>query len=307
MNGLRFAGWGTALPEGVITTAEIADRFGIEESWILDRTGMAERRTGSTTNELAAQAARAALADAALEPADLAAVIVATCSPSQGIPSTAAFVQRELGIPSSAFAFDLNSACSGFVYGLVVAEGLIGVGSGPILLVGAETMTSITDYDDRDTAILFGDGAGAAVLVPDVPGSLLAFDLGNDATGFEALTCDPGGVMVMDGRTVFDYAVSSITETVPRCLAKARVDLDEVRLFVPHQANQRIIASAWRQLGIPMDRTALTLQRTGNTSAASIPIALAHAISCGQARPDDLVLLVGFGAGMSWGTALVRL
>ena len=307
MNGIEILGWGSALPDGVITTADLAERFGVDESWILDRTGMEERRTGMSTNSLAVAAAANALdSTPGVDPESISKIIVATCSPSQAIPSTAAFVQRSLHLPDTAAAFDLNAACSGFVYGLVVSAGLSAIDGGNTLLIGAETMTAITDYEDRDTAILFGDGAGAAIIGPAVETDLVAFDLRNDPSGFDALTCATGGVMEMDGPEVFNLAVTSIVDTVTATLEKARIEVSDVDVFVPHHANLRLIASAWRLLGIDMGKTALTISGTGNTSAASIPVAMSDAVAHGRVASGDMVLLVGFGAGMSAGSALYR-
>lgn len=306
MSGIRVAGWGHSLPEGVITNEYLAERFGVDEKWILDRTGVKERRTGSTTNQLAVEAGRAALEDAGIEASEIDTVIVATCTATQTTPATASFVQAELGIPTSASAFDLNGACSGFNYGLVLAAGLNSVGSGNCLLIGSETLTTATNYDDRNTAILFGDGAGAAVVVRDDTNDLIAYDMRNNPEGFDALTCEPGGVFEMEGRDVFSFAVTSIIETVNATLATAGISLEDIDVIVPHQANVRILASAWRTLGLDMDKTVLTIADTGNTSAASIPVAMDCGIKRGEVKPGDLVLLVGFGAGVSACSILLR-
>lgn len=307
MTGVSVAGWGSALPDGAISTHELADRFGIKESWIIDRSGIRTRRTGSTTNALAARAAAEALEDAGMVAADIAMVVVATCSPTQLIPSTAAIIQGELGIPAGAGAVDLNAACSGFVYAFAYAAGLAALGVGPTLVVGADALTCITDYDDRDTAVLFGDGAGAAVVVPvDGPGEVLALDLGNDPSGVDMLKCAVSGQIEMDGQEVFAFAVESVAASVRRIVDQAEISLDDVDLFVPHQANIRIISSAWRTLGIDMSRTALTLADTGNTGGASIPIAVRAAKDNGALKPGDIVVLTSCGAGMSWGSVALR-
>lgn len=303
--GAVITGWGTALPDRVVTNADLEAVLDTTDAWITERTGIRERRVGGTTAGLATAAGRAALDRAGVDPASVDLVLLATCTPDQQLPASAATVQAELGIAGG--AVDLNAACSGFVYGLVAAAGFLATGLQRVLLIGAETLSRITDPTDRNTAILFADGAGAVVLeAVDGPGALLAHDLGSDGGTRHLLYADHGDMMQMDGKEVFRRAVRVTVESAGRCLARAGVAPEEVTLLVPHQANIRIIDAACSRLGIPLERAATVLDRTGNTSAASIPLALADAADGGRLHEGDLVLLVGFGAGMSWGSALLR-
>ena len=304
MAGSRLTGWGTALPEKVLTNADLEGWLDTSDEWIVERTGIRERRVGGVTSDLAVQAGQAALSKAGRGPADVDALVLATSTPDQAMPATASTVQEVLGLDCG--AFDLNAACSGFVYALVVAHGLITVGHRCVLVIGADAMSRITDWDDRSTAVLFGDGGGAVVLEPDDTDHVLAWDLTSDGSTRGLLYAEIGSTMVMDGPEVFRKAVRVVVESAERTLAKAEVSAGDVALLVPHQANQRIVDSACRRLGIPDDRVASVLATTGNTSAASIPLALADAADAGRLQPDDLVLLVGFGAGMTAASALVR-
>ena len=301
----RLTGWGAALPDKVLTNADLEVSLDTSDAWIQERTGIRERRIGGTTSGLATDAARAALERAAVRPEDLDLTVVCTCTPDQALPAVAATVQHALGAGGG--ALDLNAACSGFVYGLVVADGLLRGGMERVLLVGAETLSRIVDWDDRGTAILFGDGAGAAVLEAGAgPGALLGWDLGSDGSLRHLLHADVGGTISMDGPEVFRRAVRIMVESSERALDRAGLGPDDVTLFVPHQANARIIATAGQRLGIGPDRTAMLLAETGNTSAASIPLTLAAAADDGRLEPGDVVLLVGFGAGMSWASAVLE-
>lgn len=202
---------------------------------------------------------------------------------------------------------DLNAACAGFVYGLVVGDGMIASGAKRVLLIGSDTLSTITDWDDRSTAVLFADGAGAVVLEPDPDGgALLAWDLGVDGTAQPLLYCDHGSTMRMDGREVFRRAVRAVVQSAEIVLERAGVRPEEIAVCIPHQANIRILEAANARLGIPMDRTVVVLDRTGNTSSGSVPLALAAAADDGRLHPGDLVLFSGFGAGMTWASALVR-
>ncbi len=304
MAGTRLTGWGTALPEKVLTNADLEGWLDTSDEWIVERTGIRERRVGGVTSDLAVQAGQAALSKAGRRPEDVDALVLATSTPDQAMPATASTVQEVLGLDCG--AFDLNAACSGFVYALVVAHGLITVGHRCVLVIGADAMSRITDWDDRSTAILFGDGGGAVVLEPDDTEHVLAWDLTSDGSTRSLLYAEIGSTMVMDGPEVFRKAVRVVVESAERTLAKAGVTAGDVALLVPPQANQRIVDSASRRLGIPGDRVASVLATTGNTSAASIPLALADAADAGRLQPGDLVLLVGFGAGMTAASALVR-
>jgi 3-oxoacyl-[acyl-carrier-protein] synthase-3 len=305
MRGAQIKGWGTALPEKVVTNHDLESTLDTSDEWIAERTGIRERRVGGSTSGLAIEAGRAAMDVAGWEPDTVDLVILATTSPDQQVPASASTVQNELGL--SCGAFDLNAACSGFAYGLVAAHGFIDAGMSRVLVIGAETLSRITDWDDRNTAILFADGAGAVALeAVDGPGELLAWDLGSDGSVRHILDADIGGYLKMDGREVFRRAVRVMVSSAETTLAKAGVTADEVAVVIPHQANIRIIESACNKLGIPMEKAVSVLQRTGNTSSASIPLALAEAADTGRLHAGDLVLIVGFGAGMTWASALIR-
>lgn len=303
----RIIGWGTALPDGVLTNADLEARLDTTDEWITERTGIQERRHGGTTAGLAAEAGRAAIEHAGVDPASIDLLILCTTSPDRSLPASASRVQELLGLDCG--AFDLNAACSGFVYGLAAANGYIAMGSQRVLLIGAETLDRMTDPDDRNTAILFGNGGGAAVIdaIPDgEPPQLLGWDVGSDGSLEHILYSEVGGYMQMDGREVFRRAVRVMVASANKAMAQAGVTADDIALVVPHQANIRIIESAWQKLGFTLDQSAIVLGQTGNTSAASIPLALADALENGRAKDGDLVLLVGFGAGMTWASAVLR-
>ena len=303
--GIRLVGWGTALPDKVITNADLEARLDTSDQWITERSGIRERRVGGTTAGLAVTAARDALDRAGLTPADVDLLVLATTTPDQAIPATSAHVADQLGIHCG--AFDLNAACSGFVYSLVAAAGMTAPHVRRVLLIGSETLSRVTDWDDRSTAVLFADGAGAVVLeAVDGPGDLLAWDLGVDGSSRSILYADLGGFLIMEGREVFRRAVRVTVESAQTTLERAGVGASDIALFVPHQANLRIMEAAAQRLGIPSERIAVVLDRTGNTSSASIPLALADAADKGRLSPGDLVLLSGFGAGMTWASAVLR-
>ncbi len=304
--GSRVIGYGTALPERVITNHDLAETLDTTDTWITERTGIKERRIGGSTRSLAIDASRRALEMAGVAPESLDAIILATTTPDRVIPATASAVQAALGARCG--AFDLNAACSGFVYGLNVAHGLILAGAEHVLLVGSETLTRFVDWEDRATAVLFGDGAGAVVMsaTPAEDNALLSCALDCNGELEKSLHCDFGRFIYMEGREVFRQAVRIMVATCERALAAAGFSTEDVDLVVPHQANARIIQSACDKLGIPEDRTVQVLSWTGNTSSASIPLAIAHAADNGRLRAGDIVLLVGFGAGMTSASALMR-
>jgi 3-oxoacyl-[acyl-carrier-protein] synthase-3 len=304
--GLRVRGWGVALPDKTITNADLEARLDTTDAWITERTGIRERRVGDSTAALAIEAGQQALDRAGLTGADIDLVLLATCTPDQALPATSSHVQAALGVPGG--AFDLNAACSGFVYSLVTAHGLLATGVGRILLIGAETLSRITDWEDRNTAVLFGDAAGALVVEagPGDADQLRGWDLGSDGHGRHLLYADVGDVMKMDGREIFRRAVRVMVDSTLRSCEQAGIEPSDLDLVVPHQANVRIIEAACQRLDIPMERTAMVLDRTGNTSAASIPFALAEALDAGRVHDGDHVLMVGFGAGMTWASAILR-
>jgi len=301
----RITGWGAAMPDKVVTNVDLEGSLDTSDEWIVERTGIRERRVGGTTTGLAVEASERALARAGLSGSDIDLVLLCTCTPDEAMPASASVVQQALGVTGG--AVDLNAACSGFVYGLVAADGFLRSGMQRVLLVGSETMSRIVDWEDRSTAILFGDGAGAVVLEQGAaPGRILGFDLGSDGSLRHLLHADVGGTIEMDGPEVFRRAVRIMVESAERALERAGVSVDQLSLFVPHQANSRIISSARAKLGIPEELTADILATTGNTSAASIPMALVDAADAGRLAPGDLVLLIGFGAGMSWASAVIE-
>jgi 3-oxoacyl-[acyl-carrier-protein] synthase-3 len=316
-------GVGAYLPERVVTNAELAQRVDTSDAWIRERTGISQRHQvaeGQATSDLALEAARAALAAAGHTAADLDLIIVATTTPDLTFPSTAAIVQRKLGAPILT-AFDIQAVCSGFVYALSVADGFVARGlSRCALVIGAESMTKLMDYDDRGTCVLFGDGAGAVVLEP-VAGEggvadrgLLGFALRCDGTKQDLLYVDGGpsttgtvGHLRMAGQQVFRHAVVNITEGVEAAARTAGVAVPDVDWFIPHQANMRILQGVAHRLGVAEDKVICTVDRHANTSAASIPLAMAEAIADGRILPGQLLLLEAMGGGLTWGACVLRL
>lgn len=305
MSGVAVTGWGTALPPTIVTNADLEARLDTSDAWITERTGIRERRVGGSTGELAAIAGRMALDRAGLSGSDIDLLVLATTTPDQLVPATSADLQRQLGTRGG--AFDLNAACAGFVYSLVVTSAMLGTGITRAMVVASDTLSRITDQDDRSTAVLFGDGAGAIVLEQVAgEGHLLSWDLGADGSALPLLYCDHGGFLKMEGQEVFRRAVRAMVDSARTALEGAKATVTDVALWVPHQANLRMIEAANSRLGLPLERTSIVLDRTGNTSSASIPLALAEAADDGRLQPGDLVLLSGFGAGMTWASAVLR-
>jgi len=288
----------------VVTNADFEARLDTSDAWIVERTGIRERRFGGTTRSLAVEAARAALDRAGRRASEIDLLILSTTTPDQAVPATSSAVHADLGC--SGAAFDLNAACAGYVYSIVTAVAMLGVGYRRALVIGADTLSRITDQDDRSTAVLFADGAGAVVIEADDHEMLLAHDLGLDGTLGSLLYCDHGGYLAMEGKEVFRRAVRASVESAQKVLAEAGVGPDDIALFVPHQANLRIIHAAVQRLGLAPERAAIVLDRTGNTSSGSMGIALAEAADEGRLADGDLVLLSGFGAGMTWASAVLR-
>ena len=299
-----ISGWGTALPDKVITNHELAETMDTSDEWIVTRTGIRERRIGGTTVGLSIESGRAALEMSGLDPSEIDAVVLATATPDRQW-GNAASVQHELGLRCG--AFDINAACSGFVYGLVNAHGLIAMGADKVLVIGTDTLSRITDWDDRTTAPLFADGSGA-VVIESVPGrgQLLGWDLDADGSLGSLLWADVGGYIHMEGKEVFRRAVRIMVDSATKSMKHAGVAASDLALIVPHQANIRIIQAACDRLGIDIDRAAVVIDRTGNTSSASIPLALADALEGGRVATGDLVLLVGFGGGMTAASAILK-
>lgn len=305
MAGAVVTGWGIAVPDKIVTNADLSARLDTSDDWISERTGIKERRVGGSTSELAIAAGAQALERAGRRPEDIDLLILATTTADALVPGTSATVQDALG--TSGGAFDLNAACSGFVYALVAAHGMVLAGARKVLVIGSETLSRITDWDDRSIAVLVGDGAGAVVLeATDGPGELLAWDLGANGSLRHLLKCDHGGYLYMNGKEIFRHAVHAVVQSSLAALGRAGKAPSDVDLFVPHQANARIITAASQRLGIPDDRCVVTIDRYGNTSSASIPLALADALESGRLQPGALVLLSGFGGGMTWASAVLR-
>lgn len=305
VRGARFTGWGTALGHKTVTNDDLAATMDTNDEWIRERTGIARRHVGGSTAELSTISGAAALRMAGIDPTSIDALVLSTTTPDRTVPATSATVQNNLGLRCG--AFDVNAACSGFVYGLVAAHGLVAMGAERILLIGTDTLARITDWSDRNTAVLFADGSGAAVLeATSGTGQLLGWDLDADGSLEDILYCEIGGNIQMDGKEVFRRAVRIMVDSAEKSMAHAGVTADDIALIVPHQANIRIISAACERLGVPMDRAAVVIQDTGNTSSASIPLALFDAADKGRLAPGDLVLLVGFGAGMTAASAILQ-
>lgn len=305
MVGSRIIGWGTALPEKVLTNDDLSAMMDTNDAWITERTGIKRRHVGGSTATLSIESAQRAMAMAGVDPASIDGLVLSTTTPDRTVPATSASVQNALGLRCG--AFDVNAACSGFVYAYVVANGLLAIGAKRLLVIGTDTLSRITDWSDRGTAILFADGSGAAIVeATSDAGQLLGWDLDADGSVEHLLYADVGGYIHMDGKEVFRRAVRIMVDSAQKSLAKAGLTIDDVSLCVPHQANLRIIDAACRQLGIPLERTAVVLQDTGNTSSASIPLALFAAADAGRLVDGDIVLLVGFGAGMTAASAVLE-
>lgn len=305
MGGTRIVGWGTALPDKVLSNDDLSTMMDTNDDWITERTGIKRRHVGGSTASLSVASARRAIEMAGVDPSSIDGLVLSTTTPDRTVPATSATVQHALGLRCG--AFDVNAACSGFVYAYVVANGLVAIGAKRLLVIGTDTLSRITDWSDRATAILFADGSGAAVVeATGDKGQLLGWDLDADGSVEHLLYADVGGYIHMDGKEVFRRAVRIMVDSARKSLAKAGVTTADVALCVPHQANLRIIDAACRQLEIPMERTAVVLQETGNTSSASIPLALFDAADKGRLHDGDLVLLVGFGAGMTAASAVIE-
>jgi 3-oxoacyl-[acyl-carrier-protein] synthase-3 len=300
--GASIIGWGSYLPEHVVTNHDFELRLDTSDAWITERTGIRERRMGGRCSTMAIEAGRRAMARAGVTGADIDILILATTTPDQAIPATSSIVHRELGLRGG--AFDLNAACAGFAYALVTGDGLLRAGHRCALVIA---LSSVTDQRDRATAVLFGDGAAAVVVrANEGPDFIVAYDLGVDGSLAELLYQDHGGFIHMDGREVFRRAVRAEVESITAVLEESKLTPGEIALFVPHQANLRIIEAVNQRIGFTMAQTAIVLDRTGNTSAASIPLALCDAADNGRLKAGDYVLMSGFGAGMTWASAIVK-
>lgn len=319
----HITGWGMAVPERILTNADLAQMVETDNDWIVSRTGIRQRHIATdeqTTASLATQAALQALQVARLEPASLDLIIVSTSSPEHIFPATACLVQDRLGA-ARAGAFDLLAACSGFIFAMSLASQAIRSGAAKnVLIIGAETLSRMVDWKDRNTCVLFGDGAGAFVLqASEEAGGILSAVMHSDGSGSDLLSVPGGGskhpatlqsvqaglhFIQMNGREVFRFATRVMVQATQEALAAAGLSIEDVQLIVPHQANLRIIEAAARGLNIPLERCMVNLERYGNTSTASIPIATCEAVAAGRLKPGDKVVFVGFGAGLTWGAAL---
>ncbi|NPV06796.1 MAG: ketoacyl-ACP synthase III [Anaerolineae bacterium] len=321
----HIVGWGSYLPEKVLTNAELESTLDTSDEWIAARTGIRERRVaapGESTGTMAIEAARRALQVAAVEPSRVDLIIVATISPEYVFPATACLVQDAIGARNAA-AFDISAGCTGFVYALAQAEQAIRAGNARLaLVIGAEALSRFVDWEDRATCVLFGDGAGAVVLqAAENPGGILGTYLGSDGSGAELLYVPAGGARLpacentvadrlhylrMEGREVYRFAVKALERSTREVLRRVGLEVGDISLLIPHQANGRITDMAARALGLERHQVVETVEWCGNTSAASIPIALCRAIEDGRVHEGDLLVLVGFGAGLTWGAAAVR-
>lgn len=324
--GAKIVGVGMYAPPKMLTNEDLEKIVETSDEWITERTGIKIRRIAeraTPTSDLCVEAARRALEDAGIGAEELDFILVGTCTPDMPLPSTACFLQMKLGA-RKAYAVDLNAACSGFVYSLTTADALIRAGRGKKgLVVGGEILSSVTDYTDRATCILFGDGAGAVVLseCPDGEG-VLSCHLHSDGALWELIHAPGGGTVHpyspeveerrmhairMSGNEVYKHAVTKLVEVAQEALAHNGMEISDVSLFIPHQANKRILDGVAKRLGIPGEKVFINVTNYGNTSAASIPIALAEAKEQGRLCEGDLVLLAAFGGGLTWGSALLRM
>jgi 3-oxoacyl-[acyl-carrier-protein] synthase-3 len=321
---VSITGIGCHVPEHVLTNDELAKMVETSNEWIVERTGIKERRVAAADealSDISLPAAKAALEQAGVDPASIDLIIVATVTPDMAFPSTGAILADQLGAKSAA-AYDLSAGCTGFVYAIAQAHGMVAAGlANRALVVGGDLLSKIVDWQDRSTCVLFGDGAGAVVMERVSEGGFLGFELGADGSGGPQLYIPGGGsrapasaetvaegehYVKMNGREVFKFAARVLVESAEKVLDSCGVPVEDVDVYVPHQANVRIIDHARKKLGIPAERTVVNVDRYGNTSSGSIPLALADAEADGRLRPGELVLMTGMGAGLTWGSALIE-
>jgi len=315
----RILGTGAYLPEKIMSNDDLATIVDTSDEWIFKRSGIKNRHIaaeGETTSDMALHAARRALEAASIHPSDLGGIIVATTTPDLIFPATATLLQAKLGIETGCMAFDVQAVCSGFVYALAAANGFFKGGmTQPILVVGAEKMSSILNWQDRTTCVLFGDGAGAVVLgaTEDNQDGILSTHLHADGRHANLLKVTGGvsstgevGTLTMEGKDVFKFAVDAMAGAVEEALAHNNLQASDIDWLVPHQANIRIIEATAKKLGVTMDKVVTTLQNHGNTSAASIPLALDHAVQNGDIQRGQTLLIEAMGGGFTWGAALMR-
>jgi 3-oxoacyl-[acyl-carrier-protein] synthase-3 len=315
---IGITGLGVHVPDRVLTNDELATLVDTSDEWIVERTGIRERRIAApeeALTDIARPAAVAALADAGLEAGDIDLLVCATVTPDMMFPTASALLADSLGMPDAA-AYDLLAGCTGFVYAIAQAYAMVAAGlSQRALVVGGDVLSKILDWTDRSTMILFGDGAGAVVLEPVKQGGFLGFELGADGGGGEHLWLpgsgsrhfeNPEGLVKMNGREVFKFATRVMVSSAQAVLDECGRTVDEVDVYVPHQANVRIMDHAAKKLGIPREKMVVNVDRYGNTSSGSIPLALADAADDGRLKPGELVLMTGMGAGLTWGSALIE-
>ncbi|MGD6977281.1 beta-ketoacyl-ACP synthase III [Bacillus altitudinis] len=303
-------GLGRYIPEKVLTNRDLEKMVETSDEWIRTRTGIEERRIASdnvNTSHMALAAAKKALADADVAAEDIDMILVATVTPDQAFPTVACMIQEQLGA-HKACAMDISAACAGFMYGLVTGKQFIESGTYKhVLVVGVEKLSRITDWDDRNTAVLFGDGAGAAVLGTVSEGKgILSFELGADGRGGKHLYLDEKDHTIMNGREVFKFAVRQMGESSVNVIEKAGLSKEDVDFLIPHQANIRIMEAARERLELPVEKMSKTVHKYGNTSAASIPISLCEEIEAGKIHDGDVIVMVGFGGGLTWGAIAMR-
>ncbi|HSF61809.1 MAG TPA: beta-ketoacyl-ACP synthase III [Gaiellaceae bacterium] len=318
--GIRIGvtGLGTHVPERVLTNDELAELVDTSDEWIQERTGIRERRIAAddeALTDIAMPAATAAVADAGVKPDDIDLLICATVTPDMMFPTSSALLADALGMPKAA-AYDLLAGCTGFVYAIAQAYAMLASGlSRRALVVGGDVLSKILDWDDRSTLVLFGDGAGAVVMEPVESGGFLGFELGADGGGGENLWYpgsgsrsfeNPDAILKMNGREVFKFATRIMVYSAEQLLPACGKTVDDVDVYIPHQANKRIIDYAVAKLGIPLEKTIVNVDRYGNTSSGSIPLALEDARAQGRLHDGALILMTGMGAGLTWGSALME-
>lgn len=303
-------GIGRYLPDRVLTNLDLEKMVETSDEWIKTRTGIEERRIADDdmdTSDMAYEAALQAIKNADIDAEDIDLILVATVTPDRPFPTVACMLQDKLGA-SKAAAMDISAACAGFMYGMVTAEQFVKSGTYKhVLVVGVEKLSKVTDWEDRNTAVLFGDGAGAAVIgqVSDNRG-ILSFELGANGAGGDHLYQDTGSNIIMNGREVFKFAVRQMGESCITVLDKAGLSKEEVDFLIPHQANIRIMEAARERLGLPIEKMSTTIRKYGNTSSASIPVALFEELEAGKIKDGDLIVMVGFGGGLTWGAIAMR-
>lgn len=318
MKYAKIIGTGSYLPEKILSNADLEEMVETTNEWIMKRVGIRERRlvgeSGDTTASMASAAAKRAIEAAGLQPEDIGMVVVGTASADHFFPSTACIVQQRLGIHNESPAFDLNAACAGFIYGLSVVDQYIRTGMVKnALVIGVDTLSTVVDWTDRSTCILFGDGAGAVVLQASEEPGVLATHIHANGKFADILYAkstlwdwSQPPHLIMSGHELFKIAVTKLGEIVDQTLKKANLDKSTVDWLIPHQANLRIIKAVAKRLGLPMERVILTIERHGNTSAASIPLALDHVVREGIIKRGEILMFDAFGAGLAWGGALVK-